>query len=344
MKNYLPLLQNILPGALILAVLGLYALGGAPLSTGEMVLLQRASAPLEELTESRYSPLYLLILHLWSTPLQHPFWLRLPGVLAALAALVLSERVMRHLGGVHATPGAALLLGAAPFFIAQARLVSPAPLALVALLACFLCFVEFVRSGDLKWLAGWIVSILLALGLHAGMIYVALIHCGVMLAYRHRYRHRQWAWWVLQIPLLGFFYLIFGDIVQHFFTARLSAAVPGSALLMDVAYLFGFLATLLPPPPALAGAALFAVLLLSGVWACKDWRKDARHGLLVLSFVVPFLLWVGPLGHASYGLAALPFLLSLVSMGIRLYSRWLRQLLWSAVAVSYLWGYWHLYK
>ena len=42
---------------------------------------------------------------------------------------------------------------------------------------------------------------------------------------------------------------------------------------------------------ALAGAGLFALLLLSGLRACADWRKDARRGLLVGGLCVPCLLY-----------------------------------------------------
>ena len=103
------------------------------------------------------------------------------------------------------------------------------------------------------------------------------------------------------------------------------------------------LSTNLPLPTGLVGSLLFAVLLGSGLWACRDWRRDPRHGLLVLSLVVPCLIWGCSSRRDSYLLMPLVCGCTLASMGLRLYPRWVRQMLWSAAAVVYLWSYWNFF-
>jgi hypothetical protein len=342
LKERVSIFPYVLLGIPVLVALVLYGLG-RDLGAAERALLERASASFYELTSAPYSPLYLLALHLWSSISQNPFWLHLSGVLAGLVALILSVHFLRHLGGAHATPGALLLLAASPFFVGQVHLLSATPASLVAVLVCFLCFLQYTRSGSLNWLGGWTLATLLAWGIHAGLGYMLVVQWVYMVAYREHHRGRLLFWWLAQIPLTVFFLLVFGGIVRDVLTIRLPA-VAGAQLLRQAADLFGLMSANLPPPVGLVGGAFFLFLLGSGVWTCRDWRRDPRHGLVLLGFAVPFLLWLSPVGHAAYALAALPCLLALVSMGLRLYPRWVRQLLWSLVGATYLWGYWYLYQ
>ena len=343
MKRPSPTLQPFVPGLLILVVLGLYTLGRAPLNASETAWLARASAPTSELTHTLYSPLYLLLLHGWSSLGQSLFWLRLLGVLAGLGALPLSQLAIRRLGGQHATLGALLLLGASPFLLGQVHQVSPAPMALVAALACFLCFVEFTRQGNPYWLASGIVATLVAWGIHPGLFYILAIQAVAMVVYRRRYTRGPIYWWGAQVLLVGLFLAGFGGSMQHYLATRLPASGPGLAHLEEAASGLARLAINRPLPAGLAGGILFGLLAATGLWVCRDWRRDPRHGLLVLAFALPFLIWLSPPGHASYGLIALPFLLTLVSMGLRHLPLWGRQLTWAGVVLVYLWGYWELY-
>lgn len=338
MKERVNASPYLLLGIPVLAGLVLYGLG-SDLSPAERVLLERADGG----TTSLYSPLYLLLLHLWSSIGHNPYWLHLSGLLAGLAGLILGLHFVRYLGGAHAASSALLLLAASPFFIAQMQRLSPAPAALAAVLACFLCFIEYSRSGSLKWLGSWILTTLLAWSIHAGLGYMLVVQWLFMILYRERHRGSQLLWWLAQIPVTVLFVLAFGSIVRDVLTIRLPALDAGQ-FLRTAPELFGLLSANLPPSAALVGGALFAVLMGGGIWACRDWRRDPRHGLALLGFAAPFLLWLGPVGHAAYGLAALPSLLVLVSMGLRLFPRWVRQLLWVLVGITYLWGYWYLDK
>ena len=340
MKEQQSTLDYTILGAVLFVGLALYQGLGDPLTASETAQLDRAGAPLADLAGSRYSPVYVVLLHIWSAWFQSPFWLRLFGVLAGLAALFLVERVARHLGGTHATPGAVLLLAASPFLVGQATTISPAALSLVALLGNILCFMIFLRSGHLGWLAGWAATVLASWGIHAGLVYVALIQSALLLAYRERYGARQLRWWVAQIPLAAVFVLCFRGSLVDYVTHRLPAQAAASGVLAEAADLLGLLVTNRGTTGSMLGAALFAVLAASGLWACRNLRHDARHFLLVLALLAAVVLRLGPLAHASYALAALPPFLILVSMGIRIYPKSVRQLSWSAVAVTFLWSHW----
>lgn len=322
----------------VLAALALHGLG-RDLSPAERALLERAGGGATAL----YSPLYLLFLQLWSSIGHNPYWLHLSGLLSGLAALILGLHFVRYLGGAHAAPGALLLLAASPFFNAQMQRLSPAPVALAAVMACFLCFIEYSRNGSLKWLGGWFLTTLLAWSMHAGLSYMLVVQWLFMILYRERHRGSQLFWWLAQIPVTALFGLAFGGIVREVLAIRLPALDAGQFARAAPEF-FGLLSANLPPSAALVGGALFALLMGGGIWACRNWRRDPRHGLALLGFAAPFLLWLTPVGHAAYGLAALPSLLVLVSMGLRLFPRWVRQLLWALVGITYLWGYWYLDK
>ena len=193
--------------------------------------------------------------------------------------------MLRSLAGAHAAPGALLLLAGAPFLIAQARAISPALLALLFVVVSYTLFLEYLRSGELVFLGLWLVNALLSLGVQAGLIFLVLVQCVIMLVYRERYRARQWPWWGAQVLVLGIFALGFWGPLSHFVEVRLMQVTPDQvALALPI---FALLSTNLSPLQAIAGTVLFLVLVVSGFWACADWRKDARHGLLVLGLLVP---------------------------------------------------------
>jgi hypothetical protein len=339
MKEQTPTLRSALFAVPILLVLGIYGLGGE-LSGLEQSYLARAADSIAHISASLYSPMYLILLKGWSSWLESPFWLRLPNLIAAIAALLLSNRMMRSSGGAHAAPGALLLLAAAPFLIGQVQLLSPSVLALVATMAALLCFVDYLRTGSHSWLGLWVLAMLFAFGVHSGLAYLLLVKWLYMLAYRDRFRNRQRLWWIAQIPVTGFFIAVFGTGVQPW--AQRLIALPAAAP-TDWTLLFAQMTIGVPRPAGLLGSGLLGLLLLCGIWASRDWRRDTRHGLLLLGALTPCCLYFSPIGHASFGLAALPFLCTLVSMGMRLFPRWGRQALWAAVAMTYLYGYWYIF-
>ena len=336
MKEQTPTLQHALFAIPLLFALGLYNLGG-DLSTGEQTYLTRSAGSLTAISNSLYSPVYLVLLKGWSHWIDSPFWLRLPNLIVAVGALLLSNRVVRSSGGTHAAPGALLLLAAAPFLIAHVQTLSPAALALLVAMASLSCFVDYVRTGNHIWLGLWVLATLLSWGVHAGLAHLLLIKWVYTIAYRDRIRSRQLYWWLAQVPVAGFFLAVFGPGVRQLVQRLMSA--DGAGVLVD----FSTLTSGVPRPAGLFGAGLFALFLLCGIWASRDWRRDTRHGLLLLGFTAPTLLYLSPVGHPSLGLVALPFLCTLASMGIRLFPQWIRQLMWAAVTLTYLYGYWYIF-
>ena len=339
MKEQTPTVQSAIFALPVLLVLGLYHLGG-DLSGPEQTYLARAARSIADLSTSLFSPLYLMLLKGWSRWIESPFWLRLPNLVAAMAALLLSNRVMRSSGGAHATPGALLLLAAAPFLVAQVQTLSPAVLALLASMAALVCFVDYLRTGSLSWLGLWVVATVLSWGVHAGLAYLLFVKWIYMLAYRERFRNRQLFWWIAQIPVTGFFIAVFGAGARPLASRLFSMPTDAS---IDWTLLFAQVATGVPRPAGLIGGVLLAVLLICGIWASRDWRRDTRHGLLLLGVFTPGILFLSPIGHPSFGLATLPFFCTLVSMGMRMFPRWARQALWAAVALTYLYGYWYIF-
>ncbi|MFH1568478.1 MAG: hypothetical protein ABIL09_10825 [Gemmatimonadota bacterium] len=307
-----------------------------PLDVAEAIYLTRSQIPVGDLFLFPYSPAYLALLHLWNGLGDSAAWLRALGLLVGLAGLVLAPRVLRGLGGVHAEPGALWLLAASPFFVTQMRAVTPSALAFLAAVLALLCFLEFLRAGGSGWLAGWVTALVAALMVHGGLYYLALVLSLGMACYRRRYDTRQRPWWLAQVPPLALFAYLFGSQLNRFFLHRVAEVNTASAAGRQ----WAALGADLPMPWSAAAAGLLLLLLLSGLRACTDFRHDPRHGLLVLGFALPTAIWLVWLPHDFYAVAALPCLAALGSMGIRLYPRWGRQVLWVAVALIYAWSHW----
>jgi len=331
----------LLSGSALLTALSLYAAGSFSLTAHEADLLERASQPLILQLSTIYSPFYLLLMGLWQEPGTHPLWLRLPGVLAGLLALLLCTRVMRAMAGAHATSSALLLLAGAPLLVAQARAISPATLVLVAALLSYWFFLEYMRAGERTWLGAWIIASILSWGLQAGLVFLPLLQSVIVLLYRKRYtRDKKRWWWSAQALVLGLFLLAFWQPLFHFLSVRLPALTPQQA--SEAIPLFALLSTNLALPKALPGMLVMILLLISGLRA-TDWRKDPRHGLLILGLLAPCPFYLFTPQPEALLLCALPCLFGLAAIGLRLYPRWARQGLWAIVALCYIWSYWHLY-
>ena len=332
---------TLLCGLVLLTGLSLYAPASLSLSSHEADLLERARRPLTVQLQDLYSPLYLLLLGFWQDMGAHPLWLRLPGVLAGLLALLLGTRVMRALAGTHAAPSALLLLAGAPFLVAQARAISPATLALVAALLSYWFFLEYMRAGERNWLGAWVAVSILSWGIQASLIFLPLLQSAVVLLYRERYSSdKQRWWWLAQGLVLVVFPLAFWQPCYHFLSVRLPALAPQQTT--EAVTLFALLSTNLALPEALPGMLVILLLALSGV-RTADWRKDSRHGLLILGLLAPCPFYLFTPQSEALLLCALPCLFGLAAMGLRLYPRWGRQGFWVAVALCYIWSYWHLY-
>tara|TARA_B100000686_G_scaffold351366_1_gene449984 strand:- start:1689 stop:2612 length:924 start_codon:yes stop_codon:yes gene_type:complete len=304
----------------------------------EAIVLTRSEISVYKLILTPYSPLYLFVVHLWTTVSQHLIWVRFLGVLLGLVALLASPHFMRSMGGTHALHGAMWILATSPFLIDQVRMLAPSQLALIVVSLSYICFYEYTRAGHWRWLCGWMIAVMAAMVVHGGLYYVAVVHIITMALYQERFKTRLRNWWLAQLPPLALFSLLFGAQFNRFFADRISEF----STVYSAASQWGRLGTKLSMPWNAIAAILVLVLLLSGLKCCGDWRKDPRHGMLVLGFAIPVMIWLIWLPHDFYALSALPCMAVLASMGIRQYPKWARQLLWTAIAITYGWSHWKL--
>ena len=324
-----------LPLALFVALAVLHSIG-APLDVAGAVVLTRSEIPLGDVMLSPYSPVYLFLLHLWAQVSDTVLWLRALSLALAIGGLLLAPRVLRGLGGSHASSGAMWILALSPFFVEQMIAVSPSALAFVVVIIELHCFLEYLRAGEGRWLAGWLAAALVSLLVHGGLYYLVLSLGLVMIIYRERYAGRQLLWWLAQVPPLGLFLLLFGAQFERFVVHRV-VQINAPAVAIDQ---WGGLGSHLPDPWPLLAGGLLAVLVLTGLGICRDSRRDPCHGLLVLGALVPAVIWLVWLPHDFYAISGLPFLAVLASMGIRLYPRWGRQLAWAALGTVYGTAHW----
>ena len=324
-----------LPLALFLVLAALRVVG-TPLDVDGAVVLTRSEIPLGDVVLFPYSPAYLLLLHLWAGISAAVPWLRLLSLGVSVVGLLLAPRVLRGLGGTHASGGAVWILALSPFFVEQMVAVSPSSLAFLVVVIELLCFLEYLRAGEARWLLGWMAAALVSLLVHGGLYYLVLSLCLGMTFYRTRYFGRQRWWWLAQLPPLGLFVLLSGAQFERFVVRRVSQ-INSPAVAVDQ---WGGLGSGLSGPWPLLAGGLLALLVTTGLVICRDSRRDPRHGLLVLGALVPCTVWLLWLPHDFYAVAALPFLATLASMGIRLYPRWGRQLSWAALGIVYGTAHW----
>ncbi len=321
------------PLLVFLALAGLRL--GRPLDVEEAIALTRTDLGIGDWLHFGYSPGYLLILDLWASVSASPLWLHMLGLLTGVAALLLAPRVLRGLGGVHASTGAMWFLCLSPFIVDHLVRVTPSGLALTTILLSSLCFLEFLRAGDYRWLAGWLLASLVALLLHGGLFVLPLLQSVCMLVARERTRARQKQWWIAQIPPLLLFVGLFADPVERFLRSRIrSVAAP-----MEILQGLGRVSDGLNLPATLATAALILFLIFSGLRSQQGNRRDPRRMLLWLGWLAPGAIWLLWLPHPFYALLAAPFLAAVVSAGIRTYPQWGRQVLWAAILLVYGWGH-----
>ncbi len=332
MAQLTPLLLQLVLFVVLAVVHGI----GTPLGVDGAVVLTRSEIPLGDVLLAPYSPAYLFLLHLWAGVSTAAPWLRGLSLGLAIGGLLLAPRVLRGLGGTHASGGAMWILALSPFFVAQMIAVSPSALAFVVVMVELLCFLEYLRAGEVRWLVGWLAAALVSLLVHGGLYYLVLSLCLGMVFYRERYDGRQRWWWLAQVPPLGLFLVLFGAQFERFVMHRV-AQISSPSVAVDQ---WASLGSDLPGLWAPVAAGLLAVLVATGLGVCRDSRRDPRHGLLVLGALVPTVVWLVWLPHDFYAVAALPFLAVLASVGIRLYPRWGRQLAWATLAFVYGSAHW----
>ena len=295
--------------------------------------------PSAVLSEGAHGPLHALLLKATADAgIAGARWM---GLIAGLAGIAAGARMIRSLVGAHAAPGALVLLAASPFLIAHTRGLSPAALALLLVALSYGLFWAFLRSGHPGLLAGWGAASVLAFTADAALIYLPLLQGLILLLYRTRYPQRHAPWWPALTLTCGLWAALFWEPLNRDWTIRLAGITPEQSLFALDAYTS--LSTNLLGMDALPGSVLFTLLLVSGLRACTDWRKDARRGLLVGGLCIPCLLYVLLPHNSALLIGALPPLCGLCAMGLRLYPRWARQGLWIGQLGTHCWSYWHFY-
>ncbi len=318
--------QGLLPFLVVFAMVAAFAANQGRPTTVESARIAAAQESVVDLADP-VNPLFVVLLRRWASVNDHLVWVRFLGVVTGLVALAIAHTVMRGLGGAHAAPAAMTLLATSPVFVSAAATVSSTPLVLAAAMSCFAAFLEFSRTGRKSWLAIWLFTALLCLSTHAVLLLVILVQNASLLFYGRRLQHRQRFWWGAQLPVGGVFLLLHHDRLAALGIAGWSPSLSGLPSLVSM--------------PGFA-VVLLLVLCLSGTWSRRDWRRDPRHGLLLLSAISPLVTWLF-FPRELLILLALPALLVLASMGIRLYPQWMRQLLWSGLVMVYGADYWRMF-
>ena len=279
-------------------------------------------------------PLFGLLLQLWTAVGQDPLWLRTLPLAGGIAVLLLARLAARQLGGAHATAGALVLLAAAPLLVWRASLLGPDTLVLALALGSLWSFAGYARQGDMRWLAGWTLFNAAGLLVRPEMLWVVLVQWVAVLVYRRRLHLPQGLWWISQLGPVALFLIVWNTPMLA------GASVPDLDALRDG---WALLATGTPAAGPNPGALLFGLLALFGLAAARHWRRDARHGLLGLGALVPTLLFIVLPEGLAYAMGALACWCILIAMGLRHHARWLRQLLWTGLALSWIFSYWKLY-
>ena len=318
--------QGLLPFLVVFAVVAAFSANQSRPTTVESARMAAAQESVVDLADM-VNPLFVVLLQAWTSVHDGLVWVRLLGVVTGLVALAIAAAVMRSLGGTHAAPGAMTLLATSPFFVSAAATVSGTALVLAAAMSCVGAFLEFSKTGRKGWLAVWLFTALLCLTTHAALLLVILVQNASLLFYGRRLQHRQRVWWGAQLPVGGVFFLLHHDQLA---VQGIPGGWPSLSGLPALVSMHGF------------AVALLLVLCLSGTWSCRDWRRDPRHGLLLLSAISPLITWLF-FPRELLLLLALPALLVLASRGIRLYPQWMRQLLWSGLVVVYGADYWRMF-
>lgn len=315
-------------------VLGLLRLGH-PLDLVEAIALTRADLAFSDWLHFGCSPGYLLLLNAWASLSVSPGWLHAFGWLTGLVGLVLTPRVLRGLGGVHAITGAMWFICCSPFIVGHVVRVSPSSLALTTIVVSCLCFLEFLRAGNVQWLVGWVAASLAAQMLHGGLYVLPLMQSACMLITRERTHARQKLWWIAQILPLALFVSLFADPLTRFLQQRIGK-VPAP---MQIVEALGRVAGGMTLSVTLATAALILFLIVLGLRAQQGNRRDPKRILLTMGWLVPGAIWLLWLPYPFYALIAAVFLAVVVSTGIRTYPQWGRQVLWTAIFAVYAWGH-----
>ncbi|MBT3346052.1 MAG: hypothetical protein HN712_24190 [Gemmatimonadetes bacterium] len=306
-----------------------------PLDVEEAIALTRTDLGFGDWLHFGYSPGYLLILDLWSGLTTSPAWLHALGWVCGLLALGLAPRVLRGLGGVHASAGAMWFLCCSPFVVDHLVRVTPSSLALLTIVGSSLCFLEYLRAGDRTWLGGWTLFSLGALSLHGGLYVLPLLQSACMLASRERTHARQQDWWIAQIAPLGLFIYLFADPLSRFLQLRLTQVAAPAQVLEG----FGRIVEGVTLSGAIGAAALILFLVVSGLRVQTGNRRDPRRLLSWIGWLIPGAIWLLWLPYPFYALIAAPFLAAIISGGVRSYPQWGRQVLWTAIFMLYAWGH-----
>ena len=321
--NFRSKYRNLLPYLVVFA-------GVSAFAANRIEPLARESALIAEMQaeDGVVDPLYVVAFDGWSRIDDSLVWLRLMGVAFGVIALGASQSVMRGLGGVHATPGGMLLLALSPVFVGIGSTMTSGSLALAAAMLCFAAFLEFSKTGKSWWVGAWLVTALFCVAAHLGLVLVVLVQNAALLVYGRRLQHRQRVWWAAQLFVVMIVLLLHRRQLGEIWNTAWPWPPSGMPMLGG---LEGF------------GVILLALLCLSGAWNCRDVRRDPRHGLLLVTVLLPLLAWLFYPNDLPL-LVSLPFLLVLTSMGIRWYPRWIRQLVWCGLTVVYAANYWRLFS
>lgn len=302
----------VLPTVLAL-VLTVWRYNTKPLWRDEVYTLTTAGRPLPEMFELLFVrdaglSVYYTLMHAWLLVSTDPAWMRLPGAIAAVAAVALTAALGRRVGGNGVALIAGTLVALSQALVVHAQEARPYPLVLAATVAVALLALRAARDPGRGGRVALGVAAALAVGLHplvalpavAGILGVLWLHPG-------RATRREVTLLALPAAVLGAVLVLVGS-------AQAVASPPARMPLWKLTTFWKLFGTDLFP------GAVVGVLAVVGVVALLRLGRR-REGLLLIAWAVLPLVAVSVLGlvggyfNARYGTAAVAPLAVLAALG-----------------------------
>jgi mannosyltransferase len=323
--------RSIVVGAMAaVAALGSYALGRPSLWVDEGSSFALATMPWSQFvthtveTEASGS-VYYLLLRVWIAFGQEEWWLRLPSVLMAVAAIPVTFLLVRELLGRRTARLAAVLLAGNAMLLEWAREARGYSLALLLSAVMGYALVRALRDGDPRWWGIWVLASVLNVSAHLVSLFVIAAQVLVLPLLPMTGTQRRLAvvavgaTGLLSSPLI-WFGLTSGEQIQ-WIDALARWQVEGFAREITGASMNRYVL------PAMLLVLVGAVVVLRGPirWPVP-WERFGGY-LLVAWAGVPVLLLlvvslVQPMFVPRYLIGILPAFVALLAVGLERFSRW----------------------
>lgn len=260
-----------------------------------------------------HPPLYTLMMHFVIYMGKSEFILRLPSVIFGVITIPLSYLLAKELFNRKVGLITALILALSPLHIWMSQEARPYTLLPLLIIVCIYFFIKYLRTCEPRFLAYYIISIIVSLLTHYFTLFIVLTTNVFIFLYFKKYKHILRNWVVYQIPifvlmviLIPFTFSSYGSTVWAVYDLSwFTATVPGIFNTFNIGRFNPFInfgaPLVLNNPLGIFSSiplmivwflitCLFVYLFIKGLYATKDNVK--RHFLLCFVFIpilVPYL-------------------------------------------------------